>query len=104
VEIPGTDGRAGMAAVVADPALDLAALRAQLADRLPAYARPLFLRIRSALDVTPTFKHTKTELIREGYDPGATEDAVYFDDPTRGAFVRIDKSLFARLQGGMLRL
>src|SRR3989475_188495 len=45
VAIPGTDGRAGMAALVTDGELDLAALRIHLIDRLPGYARPLFLRI-----------------------------------------------------------
>src|SRR5881296_3298603 len=51
VALPGTDGRAGMAALVADGGLDLAAFRAHLVRRLPDYARPLFLRIRSAMDV-----------------------------------------------------
>src|SRR6266480_4658503 len=46
VQIPGTEGRAGMAALVADE-LDLAAFRNHLIARLPGYARPLFLRLRS---------------------------------------------------------
>lgn len=104
VEVPGCEGRAGMAAVAAGPGLDLAALRAHLADRLPPYARPRFVRVRGTLDVTPTLKHTKADLVREGYDPGAGEDAVYLDHPELGAFVRVDKSLFARLQSGELRL
>ena len=40
-----------------------------LARRLPAYARPLFLRIKDRIEVTATFKHKKNELAREGYDP-----------------------------------
>src|SRR5207249_1293351 len=66
VALPGTDGRAGMAALVADAGagLDLAAFRAHLVRCLPDYARPLFLRIRSAMDVTATFKHTKSESVR----------------------------------------
>src|SRR5262249_34931680 len=43
VAVPETDGRAGMAALVCDEILDLPALRRHLAERLPAYARPLFL-------------------------------------------------------------
>ena len=104
VAIPGTDGRAGMAALVGDDALDLAALRTHLIDRLPAYARPLFLRLRSALDVTATFKPTKHELVRQGYDPAASVDAVYFNDPERQAFVRLDAALFDRIQTGQMRL
>src|SRR5439155_12800758 len=49
VAVPGTEGRAGMAAIVAHGALDLAALRAHLSERLPDYARPRFLRLCSTL-------------------------------------------------------
>ena len=103
VAIPGTEGRAGMAALVVDPELDLAAFRAHLVKRLPDYARPLFLRIRSEMEVTATFKHTKAKLAREGYDPTATADVIYFDDAERQAFVRLDEELYQRIQGGLIR-
>ncbi len=45
VAVPGTEGAAGMAALVVDRTLDFAELRRHLAKRLPAYARPLFLRL-----------------------------------------------------------
>src|SRR2546427_2849588 len=77
VALPGTDGRAGMAALVADARLDLATFRAHLRDRLPQYARPLFLRLCSELDVTATFKHTKREVVRQGADPAAPADGIY---------------------------
>lgn len=46
VEVPGTDGRAGMA-VMSDPenSLDLHQLAIGVIKSLPSYARPLFLRI-----------------------------------------------------------
>src|SRR6266852_6374123 len=104
VEIPGTDGRAGMATIVGDDELDLAALRTHVANRLPAYARPVFLRMRSHLDVTGTFKHTKSGLVREAYDPVATEDAIYFDDRTSQAYVRLDRALYERIQDGRITI
>ncbi|TMH81671.1 MAG: long-chain-acyl-CoA synthetase, partial [Betaproteobacteria bacterium] len=104
VEIPGTDGRAGMAALVSEDELDLAALRTHLIARLPAYARPLFLRLRSTMELTATFKYTKHEFVRQGYDPAASTDAVYFNDPQRQAFVRLDKALYERIQTGQVRL
>ncbi len=104
VSVPGAEGAAGMATIVADDALDLAALRDHLARRLPTYARPLFLRIKDRIEVTATFKHKKTELVREGYDPAATPDALYFDDPARHAFVPLDAALHARLVEGAIRL
>ena len=104
VAIPGTDGRAGMAALVTDGELDLGAFRAYLNARLPAYARPVFVRLREALEVTATFKPTKTELMRQGYDPAASGDAIYFNDPKGQAFVRLDRALYDRIQTGQVRL
>lgn len=91
VEIPGTDGRAGMAALVTDGNLDLTAFQTHLVARLPAYAQPLFLRVRHQLDVTATFKHAKRDLERGGYNPTTTTDAIYFNDAERKAFVRLDR-------------
>jgi fatty-acyl-CoA synthase len=104
VSVPHTDGRAGMAALVVDAGLDLAQLRARLAERLPDYARPLFLRILPAMEVTATFKHKKSDLARAGYDPSATEDAIYFNDAASGGFMRLDQALFRRIQDGKLRI
>ena len=102
VAVPGTDGRAGMAALVAAGELDLAALRAHLFHRLPEYARPLFLRIGAGMELTSTFKFTKTELQRQGYDPAASGDAVYFDHPEQHAFVRMDQTLYHRIRTGQM--
>jgi fatty-acyl-CoA synthase len=104
VAVPGAEGAAGMATIVADGAIDLPALREHLSRRLPAYARPLFLRIKDRIELTATFKHKKTELVREGYDPAATPDALYFDDPAQHAFVPLDAALHARLAEGAIRL
>jgi fatty-acyl-CoA synthase len=98
VTVPRTDGRAGMATLVIDAGLDLAAFRTHLIDRLPAYARPLFLRIRPEIPVTGTFKHMKNDLMREGYDPTETADVLYFDDPECHAFVRLDRAVYDRIQ------
>jgi len=88
---------------VADGALDLAAFRTHLIDRLPSYARPVFLRVRDQLEITATFKHTKQASIRDGYDPDAIEDALYFNDRERESFVRLDKCLYDRIQRGQVQ-
>ena len=47
VQVPGHDGRAGMVALVCrSSTLDLEALYQHICVRLPAYARPLFIRIQ----------------------------------------------------------
>jgi fatty-acyl-CoA synthase len=103
VAIPNTDGQAGMAGVVADEDLDLAAFRGHLIDRLPPYARPMFVRLQRQLQVTVTFKHTKADLACDGYDPAGSSDPIYFNDLEREAFVRLDRALYDRIQTGQVR-
>jgi fatty-acyl-CoA synthase len=104
VVVPGHEGRAGMAAILADDTLDLAALRAHLHALLPAYARPLFLRVRDEIEMTMTFKQKKIELVAQGFDSAATTDAIYFDHPRSGAYVRVDPALYRELAEGKIRL
>jgi hypothetical protein len=79
------------------------AFRKHLADRLPAYASPAFLRIRKHADLTGTFKYSKTELVREGYDPEACGgDLLYFDNAHE--FIVLDSDLYERIQAGEFRL
>jgi fatty-acyl-CoA synthase len=102
VPIPGADGRAGMAAVATSGGFDPAAFRAHVAASLPHYARPLFVRVCDRVEATSTFKHTTTTLMREGYDPARIADALYVDDGERQAYVRLDTSLYDRIQSGLL--
>jgi fatty-acyl-CoA synthase len=104
VEVSGHEGRAGMAAIVCDDGLDLAALRGYLAEHLPDYARPLFLRIRSEIDKTATFKQRKINMAKEGFDPAQTADTLFFDDPRAGAYVRLDEALYGQIVSGNVRL
>jgi fatty-acyl-CoA synthase len=104
VPVAHADGRAGMAALVVSAPFDLATLHRLLAERLPAYARPLFVRIVPALEVTGTFKLRKQELAAEGYDPVRVSGALYWDDAESGAYVTLDAPLYARLMAGQLRL
>ena len=104
VTVVGRDGRAGMAAIVCNGPCDIAALYAHLAKNLPEYARPLFLRIRTEIDVTGTFKQTKVNLVREGFNPAATSDPIYFNDTHARAFVRLDPDLYRRIESGDMRL
>ena len=103
VEVPGADGRAGMAALVAGPGFDLAAF-AQWVDReLPAYARPVFLRLQPQIETTGTFKYTKTELVAQGFDPSRVADPLFVRDSERG-YLPFDSTLHAELLAGELRL
>ena len=68
VEIPGTEGRAGMAAIH-DPQeeVDMSELARAIQIELPSFSRPLFVRVVKHLDITgesllryrPAVSHTK---------------------------------------------
>jgi len=100
VAIPNTDGRAGMAALVVDAEFNLDAFRRYVFDRLPAYARPLFLRLVPSIALTGTFKLNRQELAREGYDPAVVNDVLYFNDRRTQLYVRLDMALNASIQSG----
>lgn len=70
VEVPGVEGRAGMAAIV-EPTdgLDLNSFVSAIQKQLPSYARPLFLRLVARLDITGTFKMKKIAMQKEGFNP-----------------------------------
>lgn len=102
VLVPGTDGRAGMAALVIDSAFDFTGFHAHVRAHLPPYARPIFLRICETIETTETFKQKRTQLARDGFDPNKIADVLYFDNGD--AYVPLDPSLFARIASGEMRL
>ncbi len=90
VAVPGTEGRAGMAALVLrEPAaFDGRAFFELTVSRLPPYARPLFVRLVAEADVTSTFKLRKVRLQEEGYDPERVQDPLFVRDEQERTYVR----------------
>ena len=76
--MPGNDGKAGMAALVANSDINLKDLYSHLKNSLPSYAMPLILRIKKEIEITGTFKHKKVDLVKEGYNPQDVSDPLFF--------------------------
>jgi len=104
VAVPGADGRAGLAALLVNGEFDLAAFRADVAERLPSYARPVFVRLLNNIESTGTFKPRKQELLQAGFDPARSSDPLYFDDSRLQAYVPLDAALFAAISAGAVRV
>jgi fatty-acyl-CoA synthase len=104
VAVPNTEGRAGMAALVVDETFSLQHFRRDTAAALPAYARPVFVRIVPAIELTGTFKLRKQELALEGCDPARVSGALYVLDAAVDAYVPLDAALYERLTAGDMRL
>ncbi len=104
VAIEGTDGRAGMAALVVDEGFDLEALGRVIESELAFYARPVFIRLLPQMEITGTFKHRKVDLVKEGFDPRQLTDPIYFRSPEDGRYVPLDSEAHDRILGGEIRI
>ena len=104
VHVPNTDGRAGMAAIVSEKAIDPGVLREHLDRELPDYARPLFLRMQQEIEITGTFKHRKVELVKDGFDPTTISDQMYFDHPETNEYVPLTPEIYDKICSGGFRL
>jgi fatty-acyl-CoA synthase len=102
VEVPGADGRAGMAALLmSDGAeFDAEAFFRHVSEQLPRYAAPVFARVLAEQEMTGTFKIRKVDLVREGFDPGAISDPLYLRDEKAGAYVPITPEIFRAIGTG----
>ncbi len=105
VEVSGSDGRAGMAALVlvGSAALDGAALYKHVEGALPAYARPVFVRVQEEPELTGTLKLRKLDLQRQGFDPALVTDPLFYRDDNSRSYLPIDAQVHARIQSGAVR-
>jgi acyl-CoA synthetase (AMP-forming)/AMP-acid ligase II len=89
VAVPGQEGRAGMVALELKRGeiFDPLTFYQQATENLPAYAVPLFVRVRPQSDLTVTFKLRKVDLQKAGYDPNNINDPLYVLDNDAGTYV-----------------
>ena len=107
VEVHNTNGRAGMAAITPAESLatlDFAELLSFARQRMPAYAVPLFLRVKVKMETTGTFKYQKTRLKKEGFDPGQTgDDPIFAWLPGSETYVQVTGEVLADIHQGKYR-
>uniref|UniRef100_A0A3Q3E647 long-chain-fatty-acid--CoA ligase n=1 Tax=Hippocampus comes TaxID=109280 RepID=A0A3Q3E647_HIPCM len=106
VEVPGNEGRIGMAAIALKDGhtFDSEGVFKHLESFLPAYARPRFIRIQSSLDVTGTFKLMKAGLVKEGFNPSAIPDPLYFLDDREKKFVPLTMDIVHAVLSGKIKI
>ncbi|KAJ8304221.1 hypothetical protein KUTeg_017804 [Tegillarca granosa] len=95
VQVPGHDGRAGMAAIMFKEDKEvtpdmLSKLYKYCEHHLPSYARPLFIRVVKEITLTETMKHRKVEYVKEGFDPSIIQEPLYFLDRKRKTYSKLD--------------
>uniref|UniRef100_A0A0P4VWM8 long-chain-fatty-acid--CoA ligase n=1 Tax=Scylla olivacea TaxID=85551 RepID=A0A0P4VWM8_SCYOL len=105
VEVPGTEGRAGMAAILdREDALDLEHLYDGMAKSLASYARPLFIRTVKEMEMTGTFKLKKVTVQKEGFNINIIKDKVFFLDVKKRAYIPLTTDIYNKIISGEMRL
>lgn len=105
VEIPGCEGRAGMAAIEdPDDVIDVKSLWKKLSKVLPLYARPIFVRITNSLDTTGTFKFQKGRFRKEGFDVSVVKDKLFYFDSQLGEYHALTMETYVKFLNGEMRL
>jgi solute carrier family 27 fatty acid transporter 1/4 len=85
-----------------DDSLDLDRLASGIRQKLPKYARPLFIRIIRELKLTGTYKLVKRDLQKEGYDVTQVQDPIYFMGPKDMVYKRLDGELHQQFQSELM--
>lgn len=103
VSVPGTDGRAGMAAITTDGDVDFDTLHGWLSENLPKYAVPLFIRIQKEAETTGTFKYRKVELVEEGFDPETVSEPIWYYDPATNKYEPLTPDSHETIRSGAVK-
>lgn len=104
VKIPEMEGRCGMAAIklLEGEKLDLSKLITYINNRMPEYARPVFLRIVSDLRGADILDDINAELKSEGYSLALVNDPMYYLDPDQDRYLPLTKEVYEAVQENMI--
>lgn len=110
VTVPNCDGRVGMASLILHEnikpsEMDWKLFHAECVKNLPTYARPAFIRIQSAIQVTGTFKHQKSVLVEDGFDPSKVgKDILFMYQQKDGQMIPLTQEIYQKIQKGEIKL
>ncbi|XP_072310141.1 long-chain fatty acid transport protein 6 [Eucyclogobius newberryi] len=106
VEVPGHEGRAGMAAVIVRPdhTFDGEKLFDCTTRDLPGYARPLFIRLQEVMEMTSTFKQQKFHLVQNGFNPSTISEPLYVIDYKLESYIPLTDAVYQSILTGERKL
>uniref|UniRef100_A0A8P4G9L2 long-chain-fatty-acid--CoA ligase n=1 Tax=Dicentrarchus labrax TaxID=13489 RepID=A0A8P4G9L2_DICLA len=106
VQVPGHEGRIGMAAITVNEGaqFDGSKIYNHVVNYLPSYARPRFIRIQNAVEVTGTFKQMKGKLVEDSFDPGRIQDPLYILDDHEKSYIQLTAEVYRSIISGNIKL
>ena len=104
VKVAHSEGRAGMVAFNCNPnKFDWSAFSSFVDEKLPAYARPVFVRIIEELETTGTFKLKKGDLRDEAYHlDKVNDDLVFVREPKSDCYTRLTIENYQKINDGTI--
>jgi len=106
VEIPNTNGRAGMASIrlnVSVDEFDFSQFLHQMKTNMSDYSIPVFLSINEEVELTGTFKHVKGPLKEKGFDVQKNTDPLYVWLPKTDRYVPLTHQMQKDIEQGIYR-
>jgi len=104
VEIPKTNGKAGMVTLVPNSGnFDINKLLTYLQDNLPAYAVPVFVRVTNAIEKTGTFKYRKVDIQKASYALERPHEEVFAWFPKTDGYTQLTPGLVSDIDSGKFR-
>ena len=103
VPVAGQEGKAGMVALVLDGKFNAKAFSDYVAEALPTYAQPVFVRMLKSAETTGTFKYRKVDLVADGFDPAKVDGAVYVRGGKNG-YMKVTPAGREAIENGTVRL
>jgi len=106
VDVPNTDGRAGMAALILNKKidsaddLDLTRLSEHISANLPPYANPVFIRLLDEQPTTATMKLQKNDLREQAYHLDKTPDIILVLKPKESTYQLLDQAFYDKILAG----
>ena len=97
VQIPGTEGRAGMTSIYSNKKpdeFDFKGFLDVLNGNLPKYAIPHFIRFLSELSTTATHKIPKSNMKKLGFDITNTDDPIYVLLPKSLEYIPLTEKIY----------
>ncbi|MEQ2256457.1 hypothetical protein ILYODFUR_024359 [Ilyodon furcidens] len=92
------------ATVKKDAQFDGSKLYDHVVSYLPSYARPRFIRLQSAVEVTATFKQMKVKLVEQGFDPEHIQEPLYILDDCVRSYVPLTAEIYSSILSGSIKL
>jgi acyl-CoA synthetase (AMP-forming)/AMP-acid ligase II len=104
VQVAHSEGRAGMVAFNCNPdTFDWHAFSSFVDEKLPAYARPVFIRVIEELETTGTFKLKKGELRDEAYHlDKVNDDLIFVREPKSDCYTRLSNENYEKINNGTI--